>query len=90
MRRRVADTLPDFPWDVLAPYGDLARRHPGGVVDLSVGTPVDPTPEVAQEATISLLPIAGTIASGPTSAPSVRASHREHAVRSSPLPAAVG
>jgi succinyldiaminopimelate transaminase len=47
---RLADLLPDFPWDVLAPYAEQARRHPGGAVDLSVGTPVDATPEVAQEA----------------------------------------
>jgi succinyldiaminopimelate transaminase len=38
-------TLPDFPWDRLQPYKELAGRHPGGLVDLSVGTPVDPTPE---------------------------------------------
>lgn len=49
-RQRVADTLPDFPWDVLAPFGERARSHPGGIVDLSVGTPVDPTPEVARAA----------------------------------------
>ncbi|MDP1878993.1 MAG: succinyldiaminopimelate transaminase [Actinomycetota bacterium] len=42
--------LPDFPWDVLAPFGERAGRHPGGVVDLSVGTPVDPTPELVQAA----------------------------------------
>ena len=49
-RARVADTLPEFPWDVLAPYGELARSHPDGAVDLSVGTPVDPTPAIVQEA----------------------------------------
>ncbi len=49
-RQRVADTLPDFPWDVLAPYADLARQHPDGAVDISVGTPVDPTPEIVQAA----------------------------------------
>ena len=27
-----------------------AREHPDGIVDLSVGTPVDPTPEVVQAA----------------------------------------
>ena len=27
-----------------------ARAHPDGIVDLSVGTPVDPTPDVVQEA----------------------------------------
>lgn len=41
--------LPDFPWDSLTPYGDKARSHPGGIVDLSVGTPVDPVaPEIRQ------------------------------------------
>jgi succinyldiaminopimelate transaminase len=48
--RRVADGLPDFPWDVLAPYAERARAHPGGIVDMSVGTPVDPTPDVIQAA----------------------------------------
>ncbi len=42
--------LPVFPWDTLAPYGDRARAHPGGLVDLSIGTPVDPVPEVVQAA----------------------------------------
>jgi succinyldiaminopimelate transaminase len=42
--------LPDFPWDTLTPYGDRARAHPGGIVDLSVGTPVDPTPELVRRA----------------------------------------
>ena len=42
--------LPDFPWDTLVPYGEVARAHPGGVVDLSVGTPVDPTPQVVRAA----------------------------------------
>lgn len=41
--------LPDFPWDALAPYGDKARLHPLGIIDLSQGTPVDPTPEFIQE-----------------------------------------
>jgi succinyldiaminopimelate transaminase len=36
--------LPDFPWDALAPFAADARAHPDGIVDLSVGTPVDPTP----------------------------------------------
>ncbi|GAA4357633.1 succinyldiaminopimelate transaminase [Angustibacter luteus] len=42
--------LPDFPWDSLAPAAARARAHPGGIVDLSVGTPVDPTPQVVQDA----------------------------------------
>ncbi len=42
--------LPDFPWDALAPYGVIARQHPHGAIDLSVGTPVDPTPEFIQRA----------------------------------------
>jgi len=43
-------TLPDFPWDRLAPYKRRAAEHPGGLVDLSVGTPVDPTPEPIRRA----------------------------------------
>ncbi|WP_426566011.1 succinyldiaminopimelate transaminase [Angustibacter sp. McL0619] len=42
--------LPDFPWDSLAPAAARARAHPDGIVDLSVGTPVDPTPQVVQDA----------------------------------------
>ncbi|MDR1791037.1 MAG: succinyldiaminopimelate transaminase [Propionibacteriaceae bacterium] len=42
--------LPPFPWDSLAPYQARARAHPDGLIDLSVGTPVDPTPEFAQQA----------------------------------------
>ena len=45
-------SLPDFPWDRLAPYVDVAGLHPDGVVDLSIGTPVDPTPEVVRRALI--------------------------------------
>ena len=43
-------TLPDFPWDTLAAATATARAHPRGIVDLSVGTPVDPTPEVVRQA----------------------------------------
>lgn len=42
--------LPDFPWDTLAPARSRASAHAGGLVDLSVGTPVDPTPRVIQQA----------------------------------------
>ncbi|MFI7585235.1 succinyldiaminopimelate transaminase [Kocuria sp. M1N1S27] len=42
--------LPDYPWDTMAPYRAVAAEHPGGVVDLSIGTPVDPTPLVVQDA----------------------------------------
>ena len=42
--------LPDFPWDSLAEDTALAAAHPGGIVDLSVGTPVDPVPAVVRAA----------------------------------------
>lgn len=48
--RRVSARLPDFPWDSLAEHKATASAHPDGLVDLSVGTPVDPTPEVARAA----------------------------------------
>jgi succinyldiaminopimelate transaminase len=46
------DSLPEFPWDSLAPYKERASSHAGGLIDLSVGTPVDPTPEVVRTALI--------------------------------------
>jgi succinyldiaminopimelate transaminase len=42
--------LPDYPWDAMAPYLKLASGHPDGVVNLSIGTPVDATPEVLRQA----------------------------------------
>jgi succinyldiaminopimelate transaminase len=42
--------LPDYPWDAMAPYQDVASRHLDGVVNLSIGTPVDPTPQLIQDA----------------------------------------
>lgn len=47
---KVSGKLPDFPWDHLAPYATRAREHPDGIVDLSIGTPVDPTPAIARKA----------------------------------------
>ena len=44
----ISARLPVFPWDRLEPYKAAAAAHPDGVVDLSVGTPVDPVPEVIQ------------------------------------------
>ncbi|GAC56227.1 succinyldiaminopimelate aminotransferase [Gordonia hirsuta DSM 44140 = NBRC 16056] len=46
----VSVTLPEFPWDTLAEATATARAHPGGIVDLSVGTPVDPVDPVIQAA----------------------------------------
>lgn len=49
---RVSDRFPDFPWDTIAAAKARAAEHPDGIVDLSIGTPVDPTPDVAREALI--------------------------------------
>ena len=48
--RTLASRLPGFPWDRLAPASATAAAHPGGIADLSIGTPVDPVPAVIQEA----------------------------------------
>lgn len=42
--------LPDFPWDTIAAAAALARAHPDGLVDLSVGTPVDEVAPVVRAA----------------------------------------
>jgi succinyldiaminopimelate transaminase len=46
----LAARLPEYPWDELAPIAEKARAFPGGIVDLSIGTPVDPVPAVIQQA----------------------------------------
>ncbi|WP_418277611.1 succinyldiaminopimelate transaminase [Isoptericola jiangsuensis] len=39
-----------YPWDTLGDVRATAAAHPDGLVDLSVGTPVDPTPQVVRAA----------------------------------------
>ncbi|MGY1497779.1 bifunctional succinyldiaminopimelate transaminase/glutamate-prephenate aminotransferase [Streptomyces sp. QTS52] len=53
MSSAVSDRLPTFPWDKLEPYKKTAATHPDGIVDLSVGTPVDPVPELIQKALVA-------------------------------------
>ena len=61
-----------FPWDTLAAAAATARAHPGGIVDLSVGTPVDPVAPVIRAA----LAEASAVPGYPTTAgtPELRAS----------------
>ncbi|WP_030754788.1 bifunctional succinyldiaminopimelate transaminase/glutamate-prephenate aminotransferase [Streptomyces sp. NRRL F-5135] len=49
----VSSRLPVFPWDKLEPYKATAAAHPDGIVDLSVGTPVDPVPELIRRALVA-------------------------------------
>src|SRR5689334_25287275 len=49
-RRRLSAILPEFPWDTLADATALAKSHPDGIVDLSVGTPVDPVAPLIRDA----------------------------------------
>jgi succinyldiaminopimelate transaminase len=50
MRVALSARLPDFPWDVIAPLKAVAAAHPDGLVDLSIGSPVDPVPPVVRAA----------------------------------------
>ena len=50
MTNPLAAALADYPWDALSAAQQRASGHPGGIVDLSIGTPVDDTPTIAQEA----------------------------------------
>jgi succinyldiaminopimelate transaminase len=45
--------LPDYPWDLMTPYRERADAHPDGVVDLSIGSPIDPTPQLIRDALAS-------------------------------------
>jgi succinyldiaminopimelate transaminase len=42
--------LPEYPWQSLKPFSEIAALHKDGAVDLSVGSPIDETPEVIQKA----------------------------------------
>ena len=46
----LAARLPVFTWDRIAPLKEKAGLHPNGPVDLSMGTPVDPVPDVIRAA----------------------------------------
>ena len=76
-----------FPWDTLADATALARSHPDGIVDLSVGTPVDPVAPLIRDA----LAAASASPGYPTTAgtPALRASaaaalHRRYGVTGLP------
>lgn len=58
-RRRVSAALPDFPWDTIADVKARAAAHPGGLVDLSVGTPVDPVDPLIRSALYSVAEVPG-------------------------------
>ncbi|WP_408014629.1 succinyldiaminopimelate transaminase [Rhodococcus xishaensis] len=58
-RKSPAKALPDFPWDSLASAKQKAQSHPGGIVNLSVGTPVDPVAPVIQDALASVAAVPG-------------------------------
>lgn len=47
---KVSQRFPEFPWDTLAAAKAVAAAHVGGIVDLSIGTPVDPTPHIVRDA----------------------------------------
>lgn len=50
MTDKTSSRLPDFPWDKLVPYKEKAAAHPDGIVDLSIGSPVDPVPPLIRAA----------------------------------------
>ena len=52
-RRPPGSLLPEFPWDTLAQVRERASTHPDGLVDLTVGTPVDPVAPVIREALVA-------------------------------------
>ena len=65
----------------------MARAHPDGIVDLSVGTPVDPVPDVVQAALAAAADSPGYPATRGTAALREAAAGwlaRRHGVRSSP------
>lgn len=82
-REAVAARLPVFPWDTLADVTATARAHPDGIVDLSVGTPVDPVAPLIQEALAAAAAAPGYPTTAGTTAlreAAVAALHRRYGV----------
>lgn len=44
------DRLPEYPWQKLKPFRELASSHADGLIDLSIGSPIDDTPQLVQDA----------------------------------------
>jgi succinyldiaminopimelate transaminase len=89
--RRTAFVPPTYPFDKLGELHELAGRHDGGAVDLSIGTPCDPPPD----AVVAALASSGTERGYPTSLGSLElreaaASWIERRFAVSLEPAAVG
>jgi len=83
----LAARLPVFTWDRIAPLKEKAGLHPNGPVDLSMGTPVDPVPDVIRAALAAASDAPGYPATWGT--PRLRTSAagwlaREHGVAVSP------
>ena len=76
-------SLPVFPWDTLADATAIARAHPDGIVDLSVGTPVDEVALVIRDALAAASAAPGYPTTAGTPAlreAAVAALHRRYAV----------
>ncbi|HVB43568.1 MAG TPA: succinyldiaminopimelate transaminase [Streptosporangiaceae bacterium] len=85
--RSLAARLPGFPWDRLAPAAAAAAAHPDGIVDLSVGTPVDSVPEIVRDALAAAADSPGyplTKGTGKLRAAAAGWLARKHGVRVSP------
>jgi succinyldiaminopimelate transaminase len=75
--------LGSFPWDALATHQAAAAAHPGGTVDLSVGSPVDAVPAAIRDALASAAALPGYPATHGTAElreAAVAALHRRHGV----------
>ncbi|MCF8590079.1 succinyldiaminopimelate transaminase [Gordonia liuliyuniae] len=48
--RPISAGLPDFPWDTISAAKATAASHAGGIVDMSVGTPMDPVDSLIRDA----------------------------------------
>jgi succinyldiaminopimelate transaminase len=86
-RRPVSASLPLFPWDTLADATAQASSHPDGIVDLSVGTPVDPVSPLIRDALAAASAAPGYPATAGTAQlrqSAVAALHRRYGVTALP------
>ncbi|BEL37977.1 Probable aminotransferase [Mycobacteroides abscessus subsp. abscessus] len=79
MHSRVSASLPEFPWDTIADAKAAAAAHPDGIVDLSVGTPVDSVAPVIRDALAAASDLPGYPATAGT--PALRQAIRDAVTR---------
>ena len=51
--RNLIEDTPEYVWNLIEPYRKIALAHPDGLIDLSIGSPVDDVPDIVADALVA-------------------------------------